>query len=144
LTDVVFHFNVADRVNYICRLLRKALSIDVRVVVTGSATLLSEIDASLWIFSATDFLPHCCSDGYTVTLERSPIVLTPSLHTLPLMGDALVNVGDTVPEGCNRFARVVEIVTIDENERKQARDRWNRYADMGMNLMRHDAMVAAV
>ena len=58
MTEVEFHVNVPDRLQYACRLLRKASRKGVRVAVTGSPATLSELDRHLWNFEAEEFLPH--------------------------------------------------------------------------------------
>ena len=63
MTEVAFHFNAPDRMAYCCRLLRKAVGGQARVVVTGSPQTLAQLDAALWTFSPTDFVPHCLLDS---------------------------------------------------------------------------------
>ena len=58
MTEVEFHVNVADRLQYACRLLRKASRKGVRVAVTGSPATLNDLDRHLWSFEAEEFLPH--------------------------------------------------------------------------------------
>jgi DNA polymerase-3 subunit chi len=43
-----------------------------------------------------------------------------------------------LPMGFEKFERVVEVVTLDEKERQQARRRWKHYADRGYPIVRHD------
>ena len=50
----------------------------------------------------------------------------------------LVNLGDEVPEGFERFVRLVEIVAAGEEDRVRARDRWKHYAHRGYAITRHD------
>jgi len=59
VTRIDFHFNVDHRVHYACRVTRKARTAGKRMVVYArSAERLAQYDASLWTFSALDFLPH--------------------------------------------------------------------------------------
>ena len=50
----------------------------------------------------------------------------------------LVNLGDGVPEGFERFERMVEVVGGGEEDRASARDRWKHYASRGYAITRHD------
>ena len=43
----------------------------------------------------------------------------------------LVNLGDQVPDGREAFARLIEIVSMDEADRQSARSRWKQYAAQG-------------
>ena len=50
----------------------------------------------------------------------------------------LLNLGDDVVAGYERFERTIEVVTLDELERQKARVRWKHYADRGYSITRHD------
>ncbi len=143
MTEVAFHFNVANQSAYICRLLRKAFVNGAKVVVVGPKGLLDELNSVLWTFSPTDFLPHCASDDDPDMVQKSPIVLLSSVCTVPLVGDTLLNLSEIVPEGFERYARLIEVVTLDDDDRHKARGRWRRYAEMGISLVRHEAQGAA-
>jgi DNA polymerase III subunit chi len=137
MTDVAFHFNAPDRVAYTCRLLRKATSSGARLVVTGSAETLAQLDADLWSLSPADFVAHCYLDKDPSTQMASPVILTTALHEAPHQ-QVLVNLGQQIPEGFERFERVIEIVGLDEESRHSARSRWKSYADQGYTITRHD------
>jgi DNA polymerase-3 subunit chi len=49
-----------------------------------------------------------------------------------------MNLGDEVPLGFERFARLIEIVSNDEHGRDQARLRWKHYKSLGYELLQHD------
>jgi DNA polymerase-3 subunit chi len=138
MTEVTFHFNAPDKTGYACRLLRKAVGTGARVVVTGDSALLRELDTALWTFSPLEFLPHCLGSGSPpAVLAASPVVLSESARSAPHQ-QVLVNLGSSVPEGFERFERLIEVVTVDEEERQQGRRRWKHYADRGYAITRHD------
>ena len=138
MTEVTFHFNAPDKTAYACRLLRKAFGTGAKVVVTGDPGLLRELDTALWTFSPLEFVPHCLGAGSTpAVLAASPVVLSESPRSAPHQ-QVLVNLGSAVPEGFERFERLIEVVTVDEQERQHARRRWKHYADRGYAIMRHD------
>ena len=141
MTEVAFHFNAPDKLGYACRLLRKAHATGARVVVTGEHDLLHELDAALWTYAATEFVPHCISPGPASVHARTPIVLAPSAETAPHR-QVLVNLGAAVPAGFERFERLIEVVTGDEDDRQRARGRWKHYADRGYAIVRHDLQEA--
>lgn len=138
MTEVAFHFNVPDKLGYACRLLRKAAGSGAKVVVTGEAQLLRALDTELWTFSALEFLPHChaASAGAQV-LAASPIVLADAPRATPHQ-EVLVNLGTRIPDGFERFERLIEVVTREDEDRQQARLRWKHYADRGYAIKRHD------
>ena len=138
MTEVAFHFNVPDKLGYACRLLRKATSAGSRVVVTGEADLLRSLDVQLWTFSALEFIPHChAASADPQVLAASPVVLADAPRATPHQ-DVLVNLGGRVPEGFERFERLIELVARDDADRQQARARWKHYADRGYAIKRHD------
>ena len=52
MTRIEFHFNAPERLQYACRLLRKACRQGARVRVTGPAPTLSALDVALSHFTA--------------------------------------------------------------------------------------------
>ena len=80
MTDIEFRFNLADKVDYACRLLRKGvMQGGARLVVTGDAATLDAIDAALWQVVPSDFVAHCRADAPAEVLQRSPVVLALSM-----------------------------------------------------------------
>jgi len=140
MTEVAFHFNAPEKLGYACRLLRKAFASGARVAVTGEATLLRELDVALWTFSPLEFVPHChVSATGSGVLDASAVVLVDSPQQAP-HHQVLVNLGDAVPEGFERFERLIEVVTPDPEDRQRARTRWKHYADRGYAITRHDLL----
>lgn len=141
MTEVEFHFNAGDKLSYSCRLLRKAWAAGFRTVLVAEPMMLSQLDQMLWTFSAPEFLPHCRSDADPATVAITPILLTSSLAEPGLQDGAhsvLVNLGQSVPSGFERFDRFIEVVTSAEDDRLDARKRWAHYKDRGYALKRHD------
>jgi DNA polymerase-3 subunit chi len=138
MTEVAFHFNVPDKLGYACRLLRKASGAGSRVVVTGEPELLRALDTELWTFSALEFIPHChAASAEAQVLAASPVVLADTPRGTPHQ-QVLVNLGGRVPEGFERFERLIELVARDDGDRQQARTRWKHYADRGYAIQKHD------
>jgi DNA polymerase-3 subunit chi len=140
MTEIAFHFNAPDQLAYACRLLRKAVSSGAQVVVTGEAARLNALDTQLWTFAALEFVPHCRADSPTEQRLASPVILAPDLNQPPALPhhQVLVNLGQEVAPGYERFERVIEIVTLDDADRQFARQRWKHYADRGYSITRHD------
>lgn len=137
MTRIEFHFNTAERLQHTCRLLRKARSQDLRIAVVGASATLRQLDAALWRFSAADFLPHCSSEDQPEIQAASPVWLAADAAGLGHF-DVLVNLGDDVPAGFERFERLIEIVANDDHGRAQARERWKHYKSQGFDLLQHD------
>ena len=131
MTEVAFHFNAPDRLGYACRLLRKAYLKGARLQVLADPSLAAALDQQLWLMTGVEFVPHCRSDAPTPLLARSPIVIGSQVTDPAGSGHVLVNLSDALPEGFQRFARVIEVVTADPPVRSLARARspmrmWHR------------------
>lgn len=138
MTEVAFHFNAPDRLDYACRLARKAVAAGSTVVFTGEPALLRELDVAMWTFSPLEFVAHCdASSSSKAALARSPVVLADAPRSAPHQ-QVLVNLGGPVPDGFERFERLIEVVTGEPEDRQQARSRWKHYADRGYAIVRHD------
>lgn len=137
MTAIEFHFNAPDKLVYACRLLRKACNRGLRTVVTAEPAVLEALDRTLWTFSQLDFLPHCTAHAPARMLAASPVVLADSLATAPAYAVA-VNLGHGLPQGFEKFERLIEVVGQQDDDRQTARQRWKHYAQRGYAITRHD------
>jgi DNA polymerase-3 subunit chi len=125
MTEVAFHFNAPDKLAYACRLLRKASGAGAGGG-DGEPELLRSLDTALWTFSPLDFVAHCDKRVPPCWKPRPWCWPAPALDAPHQQ--VLVNLGETVPEGFERFERLIEVVSLDEADRLRARDRWKHYA----------------
>lgn len=144
MTEVAFHFNAPDQQAYACRLLRKGYLKGARLVVRAEAHALAALDVALWTFAVGEFIPHAREGDAQSVLQRSPVQL---YSQLPDALDnaatcVLINLCSSMPPGFERFARVIEVVTFDETDRLQARERWRAYKQRGIEPVRHDLQLA--
>ncbi len=61
MTRIEFRTNIADKISYTCRWVRKALAQgpDISIVILAEdSRQLTVLDQALWTFSDIDFLPH--------------------------------------------------------------------------------------
>ena len=143
MTDIAFHFGAPDRLAYTCRLLRKATATGARLLVRADAVLLTELDAALWNVGATDFITHCDAAAPEAMRQRSSVLLLSSEAALDTAFPVLVNLAEDVPIGFEQVARVIEIVSTDEQDRSLARLRWKQYTAQGFAITRHDLKARA-
>ena len=136
MTEIEFHVNMPDKLQYCCRLLRKAYRGGTRVVVTAESALLAQLDQLLWTFSSHDFLPHCSSNASELTLAITPIRLAEQLADCPTDG-VLVNLGQKLPTNFERFQRFIEVASDSNDDILAARVRWKHYKDRGYVLKKH-------
>ena len=140
MTEIAFHVNAPDKVAYACRLLRKAVAANAKVVVVVPEAQMVHLDETLWTFSQLEFLAHCRMDSPQSLRQASPVHLACDLKAMDTLTprDVLLNLGDKVCAGFEQFARVIEVVTLDEADRQFARIRWKQYTDQGFAITRHD------
>jgi DNA polymerase-3 subunit chi len=134
---IEFHFNAPALVPYACRLLRKISSHGHRAQVLGLPSTLGQLDQMLWTFSPLDFLPHCTAQAGLAERQASQLLLTEQPDP-DWPATVLVNLGEGVPAGFEGFERVIEVVSVDDLHRAQARERWRDYTARGHTLVRHD------
>ena len=140
MTEVTFHFNVPDRTDYTCRLVRKASRLGASVVLAGPAVALAHFDRALWTFDELEFLPHVLlRPGQPVAprLRATKIWLAQDANQAGLH-ELLINLGAEAPAGFESFEKVVEIVSADEVDRAAARSRWKHYASRGYAIRKHE------
>ena len=144
--EVTFHFNVGDRLQYACRLLRKGHRAGHCMTVLGDAVLLERLDRLLWTFDPLAFVPHVRADpegAVPAHLVDTPIWLVEAVAHSPVTHRVLLQLHDTLPQGLERFDRLHEVVSSQPDEREAARERWRRHAAAGRTLVRHDAAEAS-
>lgn len=141
MTEVAFHFNLTDKLGYTCRLLRKMGGRGVQAVVVAEERELAALDTLLWTFSPLDFVPHCRVSAKENVLALTPAVLTARLDAVAVRAGrspTVVNLSPGVPEGFEKFERLIELVGGDDLDRAAARQRWKHYKDRGYAITRHD------
>jgi DNA polymerase-3 subunit chi len=140
VTEVVFHFNAADKRGHACRLLRKAYSQGARLLVVATPQELDALDAALWTMAGRDFIPHARLSDAVELQAHSPVLLTDEWPAkVPRPQDTvLVNLSQGFLSGFEQFARVIEVVSQDLPDREHARGRWKSYRAAGIEPSRHD------
>lgn len=136
MATVTFHFNVAQPVPHLCRLLRQVAQTGLTAWVRLPTDEMEALDQALWTFSQEDFLAHARVGSPEAAF--SPIVLSDGpapARAIQVLVNALPGpVGDP-----GHHERVVEIVGLGEDDRVQARQRWRQYVQAGHTLVAHDA-----
>lgn len=135
-----FHFGVDHRLHYACRVVRKARAAGMTVLAyAADAAALARFDTALWTFSPLEFLPHVYADSPLA--DVTPIVLTLEAGSAPAR-QVLLNLDDEAPPSFDRwffrFERVIEIVSLDDDDRSRARLRFRRYRECGFEPAAHE------
>jgi DNA polymerase-3 subunit chi len=133
MTRIDFHSNVPDKIGYACRLVRKARSQNMQVVMLAeNAEQLKRLDDALWTFSELDFLPHVrANDPLAI---RTPVILTEDDGAELPHHQILVNLSQHAPANFARFERMFEVIGADEEDRLAGRERYRQYQQRGYPL----------
>ncbi len=139
MTAVSFYTHVPERLSYLCRLLRKAQQSGAKVAVVGPAPLLDRLDAALWSFEPTEFVPHLRWRGAAQSglLAVTPIVLAERAGEQPHR-EVLLNLGPDLPEDFEQFQRVLEVVSREPEQVQAGRQRFKTYKAMGHEVTHHE------
>jgi DNA polymerase-3 subunit chi len=141
MTEIQFHFNVPDRLAYACRLLRKAMRKVAGLSVLGDPDDMERLNRQLWSFEPTEFLPHVLvseAGPLAPGWSQAPLWLLTDLSRSPLEHKVLVNLGAAPVNGLERFDRLVEIVSTNQDDRDAARQRWRHYAALGLPIQKFE------
>lgn len=136
MTEIKFYHNAPDRIAAACSITGKAVQRGMKVVIYAPDDVVARrYDNLLWSHPATAFVPHVKASSPLA--ERTPVVITTDLDQVA--GDELlINLGGDLPAGFARFRMLVEIVARDDEERAQARRRWQLYKERGYPIVAHD------
>jgi len=126
MTRIDFHTNIPDKLAYACRLARKAYAARAQVVVLAeNAQQAEELNTSLWTVSEVDFIPHVLA--HDPLAPQTPVVITFDETVALPHHDMLVNLTRRVPANFAQFARVFEIISVDEDDAAEGRKRYVAY-----------------
>lgn len=140
MPDISFHTGVEDRTLYLCRLLRKAARQSARVLVRGDAGEVDLLDKALWTFEAQDFVPHHrlrTGAALPVRLHRTPVWLMDEEGAWPAgvpAAGVLVQLASEPPSDAGQWDRIIEVVSTQEDDRRQARRRWRSYESQAWSV----------
>lgn len=133
MTRIDFHTNIPDKLSYACRLARKAYAAGGKLVLlTEDAAQAATLNEALWSVSETDFLPHVLAGDPLAA--QTPIIVTDSDQAELPHGDMLVNLTRQRPANVDRFQRVFEIISTDEDDAAAGRKRYAAYRQQSYPL----------
>jgi DNA polymerase-3 subunit chi len=138
MTEIKFFFNVDHKLNFACKIAKRAYDDGRRLIVYAPSTKLAdEFDRLLWTFSQLSFVPHVKA-AHPLAGE-TPIVIASDDAGLP-HHDALLNIGNDLPPFFSRFGALREIVGSDADDRGSARERLKFYKSRGFEVQTQDML----
>lgn len=136
MTQVDFYTHVTARLPVVASLAAKAVQQGQRVMIyTGDPQLSVELDRELWQVPALGFLPHCLATHHLA--EQTPVLINDD-PALFIHDELLINLHREIPPYFSRYQRLLEIVTLDEEDATPGRERYSFYKDRGYPLQAHN------
>ncbi|GAA5163308.1 DNA polymerase III subunit chi [Viridibacterium curvum] len=136
MAEVKFYFNAPDRITTACSIAGKAVRQGHRVLVYApDGETARRFDQLLWSVQPLSFVPHVAASSPLA--DRTPVVIATSLDK-PAHQDVLLNLDDAPPTDFSAFNMLVEIVSTQEEDRQQARQRWQTFKQQGHTITAHD------
>ena len=118
-----------------CRLADKAYSLGHTVyLLAASEAQAAALDDLLWTFRQDSFIPH---ERYPLAGAESSPVLVSAILPAEATAQVLINFTEALPEGFERFERVVELVDQHPDVLAQSRERFRQYRERGFTPETH-------
>jgi len=136
MTRIDFYTHVDDKLKTACRLASKGFKRGLRIMVVCPDTELAKrFDRALWTTPAISFVPHCFADD---PLAPTTPVIVDHRGAEPVHNQVLINLRGELPSFFGRFQRLIEIVSFEDEDRANARERYRFYRDRGYEIRTHD------
>ena len=136
MTQIDFYTHVDDKLKTACTLTGKAFARGLKVTVfCPDPELAQRFDRMLWMTPSIGFVPHCAPDDPLAA--ETPVIVDCRGESL-LHEEVLLNLRPEWPPFFSRFQRLIEIVSLDEQDRADARERFRFYRDRGYEIRTHD------
>lgn len=140
MTRIEFYVNVPDKLRKVAELGEHLAARGRKLMVyTSDAETSSQLEGLLWTHPQTGFLPHCRADD--ALAEVTPVVIDWRSDKL-VHDDVLINLRPEHPSFFSRFQRLIELVSADEADKVQARQRYRFYRDRGYEIKSIDVLEA--
>ena len=122
------------RLRYACRLAEEHAERGARVYLqTGSAGEPQRLDDLLWTYNDRSFLPHEIYSGAPASHDRVRVMLGDQPPP-PSQSELLINLSESVPANLDACPHIIEIVDVDPERKRTARERYKQYRDRGCTL----------
>ena len=137
MTNIKFFFNVESKIDLVFSLLPERLNKKRNSLIYCSNDIqLNHLSDKLWGDSSDCFFPHEENNHHNLNK------ITLSNKSIEWMDDTIINISSKMVDGFNRYLNLFEIVSIDEEDKKLARIRFQYFKDCGYNIQSIDAKKA--
>ena len=117
MTQIDFYFHVENKLHTACALSAKACARGLRVLAfCADADAGMKFSRLLWTAQAVSFIPHCTPGDPLAAV--TPVIVDHD-GANPPHDEVLINLRPEWPPFFSRFQRLIEIVSLDEEDRSQ-------------------------
>jgi DNA polymerase-3 subunit chi len=126
------------RLRWACRLAEQAAEQGSRVYLqTADPGQAQRLDDLLWTYKDGSFLPHEIFVGGPAPHARVMVLLGDAAAP-PSHRQLVVNLTNAIPAELEQYERVAEIVDVDPERKRIARERYKQYRERGCTLESHN------
>ena len=137
MTNIKFFFNVENKIDLVFSILPERLNKKRSSLIYCSNDIqLNHLSDKLWGDSSDSFFPHEENNHHNLNK------ITLSNKSIEWMDDTIINISSQMVDGFNRYLNLFEIVSIEEEDKKLARIRFQYFKDCGYNVQSIDAKKA--
>jgi len=142
MTRIDFYTHVPDKLRVACALAGKACGQGLKVLVyCPDPDTAQRFDRMLWTTPAIGFIPHCAAHDPLAAV--TPVIINCN-GDAELHDEVLLNLRAEWPPFFSRFQRLIEIVTVEDEDKALARERFKFYRDRGYEIHAHDLSKSAL
>jgi len=136
MTKVTFYSNLTDKQTLLLKLVQGAVQKKHSVtILAGSEKACADISDALWHGEPAQFLPNVLTSDRLAA--ETPVVLGWDEKELN-QDDILINVTQQQPRVFSRFQQLIELVTVEDEDKLAARERFKFYRDRGYEIKHID------
>ena len=129
MTNIKFFFNVESKIDFVLSFLPERLNKKRNSLIYCLNDIqLNDLSVKLWGGSSDSFFPHEENNHHQLNK------ITLSNKSIKWMDDTIINISSQMIDGFNRYLNLFEIVSIDEEDKKLARIRFQYFKDRGYNI----------
>jgi DNA polymerase-3 subunit chi len=126
------------RLRWACRLAEQAAEQGSRVYLqTAGHADAQRLDELLWTYNDRSFLPHEIFSGGPASHARVMVLLGEAAAP-PSHRQLVVNLTEAMLAELEHYERVAEIVDVDPERKRTARERYKQYRERGCTLESHN------
>ncbi|AGF47001.1 DNA polymerase III subunit chi [Candidatus Kinetoplastibacterium desouzaii TCC079E] len=137
---VSFVFGVKDKLISACHIVHKNFMTNKIILIICDDNNISKLDKLLWTFNDVSFIPHNILEYEKP--NKTPVILAKqSILSVEYIDkefsdkiSLVINLSNNYTPNCDKINHVIEIVSEDEKDRLEARNRWRFYKQIGYQV----------